>query len=32
MDITDEPEEVVRIITEFYASERHGELTPNYEL
>ena len=30
--ITDDPKEVVRIITEFYASERYGELTPNYEL
>lgn len=30
--ITDEPSEVVRIITEFYASETHGELSPNYEL
>lgn len=30
--ITDDPSEVVKIITEFYASERSGELTPNYEL
>lgn len=31
-DITDDPVEVVRIITEFYATERQGQLTPNYEL
>jgi len=32
--ITDEPDEVVRIINEFYAigPEGKGELSPNYEL
>ena len=31
-DITDDPAEVVKIITEFYATERQGQLSPNYEL
>lgn len=31
-NITDDPKEVVKIITEFYASEREGELSPNYDL
>ncbi len=31
-NITDDPVEVVKIITEFYASERDGELSPNYDL
>jgi uncharacterized protein (TIGR00730 family) len=31
MPITDDPEEVVRIVNKFYA-EKSGELTPNYEL
>jgi len=30
--ITDSPEEVVDIITDFYASDNESELTPNYEL
>lgn len=30
--ITDDPEEVVRYINDFYAGERSSELKPNYEL
>ncbi len=30
--ITDDPEEVIRYINEFYSDERPGQLSPNYEL
>lgn len=30
--LTDDPEEVVRIVNDFYSGERQDKLTPNYEL
>jgi predicted Rossmann-fold nucleotide-binding protein len=30
--ITDDPEEAVRVINEFYAGERQEKLSPNFEL
>lgn len=32
LPVTDDVEEVVRIINTFYTEERHGKLRPNYEL
>jgi uncharacterized protein (TIGR00730 family) len=32
MQIADDPEEIVRIISDFYADERISKLSPNYEL
>ena len=30
--ITDDPEEVVKIVNDFYSGERQVKLTPNFEL